>query len=74
MRPTFSSRDLGGPSTVQAWLTQNGITGVRIDRSIARLLGDRRDLRDVRDSSTPRAMVELLRRIDSGELISASSR
>ena len=67
-------RDLGGPSTVQAWLTQNGITGVRIDRSIARLLRDRRDLRDVRDSSTPRAMVELLRRIDSGKLIAPSSR
>ena len=67
-------RDLGGPSTVQAWLTQNGITGVRIDRSIARLLSDRRDLRDVRDSSTPRAMVELLRRLDIGKLIGPSSR
>jgi beta-lactamase class A len=67
-------RDLGGPSTVQAWLTQNGIAGVRIDRSIARLLSDRRDLHDVRDSSTPRAMVELLRRIDSGKLIGPVSR
>jgi len=67
-------KDLGGPSTVQAWLTQNGIAGVRIDRSIARLLGDRRDLYDVRDSSTPRAMVELLRRLDSGRLIGPSSR
>ena len=67
-------RDLGGPSTVQAWLTQNGIAGVRIDRSIARLLSDRRDLHDIRDSSTPRAMVELLRRIDSGKLIGPASR
>lgn len=67
-------RDLGGPATVQAWLTQNRITGVRIDRSIARLLSDRRDLQDIRDSSTPRAMVELLRRIDSGKLIGPASR
>ena len=67
-------RDLGGPATVQAWLTQNRIAGVRIDRSIARLLSDRRDLQDIRDSSTPRAMVELLRRIDSGKLIGPASR
>ena len=67
-------RDLGGPSTVQAWLTQNGIAGVRIDRSIARLLSDRRDLQDIRDSSTPRAMVNLLRHLDSGKLIGPASR
>ena len=67
-------RDLGGPSVVQAWLTQNGIAGVRIDRSIARLLSDRRDLHDIRDSSTPRAMVELLRRLDSGKLVGPPSR
>ena len=67
-------RDLGGPQTVQAWLTQNGLTGVRIDRNIAQLLRARRDLRDIRDSSTPRAMVELLRRIDSGQMLRPSSR
>ncbi len=67
-------RDLGGPSTVQAWLTQKGVTGVRIDRSIAQLLRARRDLRDVRDSSTPRGMVELLQRIDSGQMVGRSSR
>jgi len=67
-------RDLGGPRTMQSWLNQTGITGLRIDRSIAQLLRDRRDLRDVRDSSTPRAMVELLRRIDSGEMLQPSSR
>lgn len=66
--------NLGGPRTVQAWLTQNGITGVRIDRNIARLLGDRRDLRDIRDSSTPRAMVSLLQRLDGGAMLKPWSR
>jgi beta-lactamase class A len=67
-------RDLGGPRTVQLWLTQQGVTGLRIDRSIAQLLSDRRDLRDIRDSTTPRAMVDLLHRIDSGKLLRPSSR
>lgn len=65
--------NLGGPDLVQQWLNQNGVRGLRIDRNIAQLLRDRRDLRDVRDSSTPRAMVELLRRIDNGTLLAASS-
>jgi beta-lactamase class A len=67
-------RDLGGPRRLQAWLDQNDITGLRIDRSIARLLADRRDLWDVRDSSTPKAMVDLLQRIDSGKLLQPQSR
>jgi beta-lactamase class A len=67
-------RDLGGPRTVQAWLEQRGISGMRFDRNIAQLLRARRDLYDVRDSSTPRAMVELLRRIDNGELLKPQSR
>ena len=67
-------RDLGGPATVQAWLTQHQLSGIRVDRSIAQLLRARRDLRDIRDSSTPQAMVELLRRIDDGGLLRPSSR
>ena len=67
-------RDLGGPSRLQAWLDQNNISGLRIDRSIARLLADRRNLWDVRDSSTPKAMVGLLQRIDSGKLLQPQSR
>ena len=67
-------RDLGGPQKVQDWLTQNGLTGIRIDRSIAQLLRARRDLRDVRDSSTPRAMIGLLQRLDSGQMVGPSSR
>ncbi len=67
-------RDLGGPKTVQAWLTQNNLNGLRIDRSIAQLLRAKRDLHDIRDSSTPQAMVELLRRLDGGQLLRPSSR
>lgn len=67
-------RDLGGPAAVQSWLERNNIKGLRIDRSIARLLADKRDLYDIRDSSTPRAMVELLRRIDGPDLLQPASR
>ena len=67
-------RDLGGPATLQAWLTQQGVTGLRIDRNIAQLLAAKRDLYDIRDSSTPRAMVELLHKIDSGKLLKPQSR
>jgi beta-lactamase class A len=67
-------RDLGGPRTLQAWLDQQGIRGLRIDRTIAQLLASPRDLWDIRDSSTPRAMVELLSRLDSGQLLQPESR
>ena len=67
-------RDLGGPTKVQQWLAQNQLSGVRVDRSIARLLSDRRDLRDRRDSATPKAMVTLLQQLDSGKLLRPSSR
>ncbi|HET9397591.1 MAG TPA: serine hydrolase, partial [Sphingomicrobium sp.] len=67
-------RDLGGPRILQTWMTQVGISGLRIDRNIAQLLASRRDLKDVRDSSTPRAMVTLLKRIDNGSLLKPWSR
>ncbi len=67
-------RDLGGPTRVQRWLSDNALSGLRIDRTIAQLLSARRDLRDRRDSSTPKAMVTLLQRIDSGKLLKPSSR
>lgn len=66
--------DLGGPRAVQQWLRFHGFTDLRIDRTIAQLLRDKRDLRDERDSSTPLAMVNLLRRIDNGELLKSASR
>ena len=67
-------KDIGGPRAVHDWLQQNKISGVRMDRTIAQLLSDRRDLFDRRDSSTPQAMVELLRRIYKAELIKPESR
>jgi beta-lactamase class A len=67
-------KDVGGPHAVHKWLVANGIHGVRVDRTIAQLLRDKRDLWDNRDSSTPKAMVELLRRIYKADLIKPSSR
>jgi beta-lactamase class A len=67
-------KDLGGPHALHVWLQQNGFTGLRVDRNISQLLSAKRDLWDSRDSSTPRAMVELLRRIYKAELIKPESR
>ena len=67
-------RNLGGPERIQEWLEQRNVTGLRIDRNIAQLLAAKRDLWDVRDSSTPKAMVELLRRLDNGTLLRPWSR
>jgi beta-lactamase class A len=67
-------KDLGGPDAVHDWLQDNGIAGLRVDRTIAQLLKSKRDLWDRRDSSTPVAMVELLRRIYKAELIKPASR
>jgi beta-lactamase class A len=67
-------RNLGGPAKIQEWLRQRNITGIRIDRNIADLLAAKRDLWDVRDSSSPKAMVELLRRIDNGTLLKPQSK
>jgi beta-lactamase class A len=66
--------DLGGPSAVHDWLRANGMTGLRVDRTISELLHSKRDLWDRRDSSTPVAMVDLLRRIYKAELIKPESR
>ena len=65
---------LGGPAVVDEWLRSHGVTGMRVDRTIAQLLAARRDLRDVRDSSTPVAMLNLLRLIDSGRVLQPHSR
>jgi len=66
--------DLGGPHAVHDWLQANGVTGLRVDRTISELLHSRRDLWDRRDSSTPDAMVDLLKRIYKAELIKPDSR
>ena len=67
-------RDIGGPRALQQWIEDNRLSNMRVDRTIAQLLAAKRDLWDVRDSSTPKAMVELLRRIDAGELLRPQSR
>jgi beta-lactamase class A len=67
-------RDLGGPKAVQQWVDWNGLTGIRVDRTIAQLLRARRDLWDVRDSSTPVAMVQLLHKLDRGKVLKPWSR
>jgi beta-lactamase class A len=67
-------KDVGGPRAVHHYLTTNGIHGVRVDRTIAQLLADKRDLWDARDSSTPKGMIELLKRIYKAEIISPRSR
>jgi beta-lactamase class A len=67
-------KDVGGPHAVHNWLQDNGIKGLSVDRTIAELLSSKRDLWDHRDSTTPVAMVELLRRIYKAELIKPASR
>jgi len=66
-------RDLGGPKAVQEWVDFQGLTHFRVDRTIAGLLAAKRDLWDVRDSSTPLAMVDLLRRLDKGKVLKPDS-
>jgi hypothetical protein len=57
-RDGHADQDLGGPKALQDWVEFNGFTILRVDRTIARLLADKRDLWDFRDSSTPLAMVD----------------
>ena len=66
-------RNLGGPSEIDGWLRHNGLTGIRVDRTIAQLLNARRDLWDIRDSSTPVAMIELLKKIETGNVLQPAS-
>ena len=67
-------KDLGGPHALHELAADNGVTGLHVDRTIAQLLSAKRDLWDRRDSSTPMAMVDLLRRIYKAELIEPESR
>ena len=67
-------RNLGGPRAIQNWLDVHQFGGMRVDRDIAKLLADPRDLWDRRDSSTPLAMAQFLRRLDREAILSPSSR
>ena len=107
--------NLGGPTTVDAWLKLNRVEGLRVDRTIAQLLVDRRGARvasgstaaetlrrwdpitpgsvgevesddaasaqpalafdrDPRDTATPDAYADFLRRLYKGELVKPASR
>lgn len=66
-------RNLGGPSAIDEWLRFHDLTGIRVDRTIHQLLVAKRDLWDVRDSSTPTAMIELLKKVNSGNVLKTSS-
>ena len=66
-------RDLGGPQGIQKYVEYLGLYNFRVDRTIAGLLAAKRDLWDVRDSSTPLAMVDLLRRLDKGNALRPES-
>lgn len=67
-------RNLGGPKTIQQWVSWHGLSGISVDRTIAQLLSDRRDLRDPRDSSTPMAMIGLLKKIETGNVLKPQSK
>lgn len=66
-------RNLGGPDDIQKWLRFHELRGIRVDRTIAELLSARRDLWDVRDSSTPMAMIELLKKLETGNVLKPTS-
>ncbi|GAC1572793.1 MAG: hypothetical protein NVS3B5_01890 [Sphingomicrobium sp.] len=59
---------------VEQWIRLNGLEGTRIDRSIARLFRGPREFHDERDSTTPVAMVRLLKKLDRGEALKGPSR
>jgi len=66
-------RNLGGPDEIHGWLKFHGLKGIRVDRTIAQLLSAKRDLWDVRDSSTPIAMIELLKKLETGNVLKPTS-
>ncbi len=70
---------VGGPRAVNEWMARSGISGARIDRDIATLVRDDGAVDpattiDLRDSSTPQAMVRLLSGLHRGEWLSRNSR
>lgn len=70
---------VGGPQSVNRWLRNAGVTGLRIDRDITTLVRDDGAINpattiDVRDSATPMAMVQLLTGLYRGTWLSSQSR
>ncbi|MHA6332609.1 serine hydrolase [Qipengyuania sp. CAU 1752] len=72
-------RVVGGPAAVNEWARRNGIREFSIDRDIATLVRDDGEFDpakhiDLRDSATPKAMVDLLSGLYQGRFLSAESR
>lgn len=70
---------VGGPAAVNEWARRNGIDEFMLTRDIATLVRDDGAIDpaiqiDMRDSATPRAMVQLLAGLHRGDFLSASSR
>ena len=70
---------IGGPSAVNRWLASAGISGMRMDRTIATLVRDDGAINpafsvDPRDSATPLAMVRLLSGLYQGQWLTPASR
>ncbi len=70
---------MGGPQVVDHWLRHVGIGDMRLDRDITTLVRDDGAVNpattiDVRDSTTPQAMVRLLGGLYEGQWLSPSSR
>lgn len=67
----------GGTSAVTAMLKEAGITGIRVDRPEGTLQPESvqiaKFLKDPRDTALPQAMVEMLQKLYSGNLLSKGS-
>lgn len=66
--------NLGGAQEIDIWLKSKGAMGIRVDRNIAQLLAAPRNLWEHKDTSTPRAMVTFLAKLDRAEIVSRQSR
>ena len=70
---------VGGPRAVNEWVRRAGIQGFSLDRDIATLVRDETEFDpslyiDPRDSTTPLAMVQLLKGLNEGRWLSPASR
>ncbi|HYD24790.1 MAG TPA: class A beta-lactamase [Croceibacterium sp.] len=70
---------VGGPAVVNDWARRAGIHDFTLTRDIATLVRDDGEINpatsiDIRDSATPRAMVQLLSGLYQGKWLTASSR
>jgi beta-lactamase class A len=70
---------VGGPKAVNSWIRRAGISGMRLDRDIATLVRDDGEFDpartvDIRDSTTPTAMIRLLTGLRRGDWLSPASR